>query len=107
MSDTFNTKYAFDVHKAILEAIVEISMFDDIDGKAKALVSFAEVTEALVGALAFFVANSAELDSPTKRRKFAENIGRALHRRVGEYQEYQAIHGPSKYWKNISVRDVQ
>lgn len=84
------SEYRSRIQTAITEAIFTASMSED--GSTCTLLS-GEITEALLSQIAFIVHTSADMDSPTKRRRNCAELGKKLARMIEAYQSANVAAG--------------
>lgn len=92
MSTPLDSAYRAKIEAAVVRAIFAASTID-VGGTRRALVMTQEVTEALTTVMASLVASSDAVATPRGRREFSEQVGKALQRRIGAFQDHASVNG--------------
>ncbi len=87
MNYRLDDDYQASVEKALTKAMIEASMSDD---KTVCAVRSGEVCHALLNVFAFVAHTSDAVSTPTKQRKFCDEIAKRLYRRISLMREEKA-----------------
>jgi transcription termination factor NusB len=80
-----NKEHRDKLRKAVIAALFDASLTED---RKLAAFHTHEIYSALTGVIAAIAAQTDSASSPTKRRKFAEEIAKSLQRQLSENREY-------------------